>query len=363
MRPIPTIALLLGVTTGCTQFYSTDNSPSSKKTIYQVILAHDGHPDPDDNGAALAGFVTATRNIEKDSTNRLQLLGMIYGDTTETRQDDMLNGGETKDSKLGKANYEFYKKYSLPAIKSIQNDNFVHYDVTPETYNFSPNALSDMTTGGQFIARTLEAALNNKQNKVRVVVSAGGGENTMAEAINYIRQKGFSDKQIMEQLIIVQHSEWNWRKATEAKAQTICAPFTLRIEDQNKYTGDSAKEKFPQAPVAPNANANFIKRTSETFVNAWNGAVYTDAARNPIITATTAGDKQKGIDNFVGKRDISDAGSHHFATNLEALDNYWYTRNNGLTVTVKFEQEKMNTPDGPVFYDKYKPAQMVEDLF
>ncbi len=300
---------------------------------YQVILSHDGHPDPDDNAALLVGTVAALHNANGNS--RIKLLGMIYGDTTESRQKDMLNAStkEAKkptDAEKARANYLFFTNYGEAALKSLNlPDNFVFKNVTSEKYNFDAKKLDEMTAGGQMIANNVLDAINNK-SAVRVVLSAGGGENCAAEAVAYLKNKGKTDAVIKEHFAVVQHSAWNWKNATEDKAQKIIANFTIRIEDQNKYTGSD---------ITTTASA---KKTSEKFVKAWTGAVVNDEKKNPIM---------KEINNLIPKRDASDAGSHHFASDSSALDKNWNTRNNKLT-----------DDKGGLKYDVYTKKALENDL-
>ncbi len=306
---------------------------SSFAGTYQVILGHDGHPDPDDNGALLAGTVAALTNANADS--RIKLLGMIYGDTTETRQDDMISGSTTSsttpsDAQKARANYTFFTKYGKPALQSLTlPDGFVFKDITPQTYNFKAEKIDEMTTGGQMIANKILAAINS-ENDIRVVVSAGGGENAAAEAVAYVKKQGKTDADIKEHFAVVQHSAWNWKNATEADAQKIIANFTIRIEDQNKYTGTE---------ITTTASAT---KTSEKFVAAWIGAVVNNANTNPIM---------KEIPNLKPKRDASDAGSHHFASDSSALDKNWNTRNNKLT-----------DDKGGLVYGVYTKQELSKDL-
>ncbi len=74
---------------------------------YQVVLGHDGHPDPDDNLATMAGAATAIRNAEK--SDRITVIGMIYGDTTQVRKNGMKSGGSDIDDKKGRQIMPFLK--------------------------------------------------------------------------------------------------------------------------------------------------------------------------------------------------------------------------------------------------------------
>jgi hypothetical protein len=266
---------------------------------YSVILGHDGHADADDNAAALAGFIAAKRASDNPSS-RVHLISMVYGDTTETRQNGMLGGNSNttaiQDTK-SVANYAFFKQYTKPSLQSMGFGNF--FDIVPQTFNFNATALTSMTTGGREIAEKVRDAIGST---TRVVYSAGGGENASAEAIAWLRNQGYSDVQIKNHFAIVQHSPWNWGTATEATARTIAEPFTIRIENQNAYSGSG------KPPLTVSA-----ARTSPTFSNAWSVAV---------------GPTPSGIPNFATKRDCSDGGSHAFSSDALKLDTHWGQRGN-----------------------------------
>jgi hypothetical protein len=266
---------------------------------YSLILGHDGHPDADDNAAALAGFVAAKRASDV-TTSRVHLVSMIYGDTTEARQNGMLGGTSNTsaaDDSKSVANYAFFNQYTKPSLQSMGFGTF--FDIVPQTFNFSAMTLTAMTTGGREISEKVRDAIGST---TRVVYSAGGGQNAGAEAIAWLRNQGYSDVQIKNHFAIVQHSTWNWGNATELAARTISEPFTIRIENQNPYAGVGK----PPATVS-------AVRTSPTFSNAWLVAV---------------GPAPSGIPNFSSKRDASDGGSHAFSSNALKLDTHWGQRGN-----------------------------------
>lgn len=291
------------------------SEPIESKTIYQVIQGHDGDPDPDDNGAALAGYMAIKRNIE-ENPDRVQFLGLIYGDTTEKRQGHMINGGGSSyNGSNGYANYRFYQNYTVPALKSVGCEVF--YDTTPQTYNFNATDLSQMTTSGKFMTEKILWAINNsdENNKYRVVYSAGGGVNVPAEAVKYLKNIGYSDSIIKEHFISVQHSKWNYEAASEIIAQEIMNDFTIAISDQNGQTGH--KKGVPTSVS--------VAKTSETFAKAWSIAV---GGQEPDMV----------IPGFGSIDDISDAGSHSFSSNPEVLDKNWSIRNNGFNNRVVYTQ-------------------------
>jgi hypothetical protein len=272
---------------------------------YSLILGHDGHPDPDDNAAALAGFVAAKR-AHDDPASRVRLISMVYGDTTEARQNAMTGGSSGiigNDDTLSVANYAFFRQYTKPSLQSMGFNSF--FDIVPQTFNFSATALTAMTTGGREISEKVRDAIGGT---TRVVYSAGGGQNAAAEAVAWLRTQGYSDVQIKNHFAVVQHSGWNWGNATEIAARTIIEPFTIRIADQNAYSGNG----LPPLTVS-------ATRTSTTFANAWSVAV------GPTLS---------GIPNFQSKRDASDGGSHAFSSNALKLDTFWGQRGNVANTTL-----------------------------
>ncbi len=271
----------------------TGTTPPTVTYKYDVVLGHDGHPDPDDNLAALAGFIAVKRAVDT-SGSRVRLLHFIYGDTTAARKNGMINGGSATNNK-GKANYAYFKAFTKPALQSLDFNNFT--DVVTDTFDFSGTSLTDMTKGGQFLAEKVRDAIGGT---TRIVYSAGGGQNAAAEAIAWLNNQGYSETQIKNHFAVVQHSVWNWDNATESTARTLTGRYTLKIEDQNPYSG---KDKPPKTVSAA--------RTSSTFADAWDVAL---------------GNKSSTIANLSPIRDASDGGSHHFASNTSALDLHWNNR-------------------------------------
>jgi hypothetical protein len=290
---------------------------------YEVIAGHDGHADPDDNLAALAGFI-AVKRAQDQPASRVALVAMIYGDTTEDRQDGMIPGGagtgDAGKDRTAAANYQFFQRFTRPALESMGFNTF--FDVVPQDYGFNASTLNAMTTGGAYLAQRVRSAIGTR---TRVVYSAGGGQNTAAEAIAWLRRQGYSDTQIREHFAIVQHSSTsNWRRFTEGSARAIIADdFTISIEDQNPYSGSGKPPRTVKA-----------SRTSATFANAWLVAL---------------GDAPSGIANLASKRDASDAGSHHFASNVAVIESYWSRRGEPGSIQ-------------PISYRVYNAALMDEQL-
>jgi hypothetical protein len=266
---------------------------SSVTYNYEVVLGHDGAPDPDDNLAQLAGYVAAKWNAS-NSSNRVKVINLVFGDTQPQRKVDLLNNG------VSKANREYFYKFSKPALSSLGLLNPI--DVTTQAHNYTTSTLTSLTAGGQLLAQQIRNAIGSN---TRVVYSAGGGENVAAEAVAWLRTQGYSDIAIKNNFAVVQHSIWNWDNATDAASRTIIGNFTIRIEDQNPFSG------LGKPPVTVSA-----AKTSASFVTAWQ---------------VCQGSLASGITNFQFRNDASDAGSHSFATSSNYLDANWNTRNNITT--------------------------------
>jgi hypothetical protein len=192
------------------------------------------------------------------------------------------------------------------------------FEIASQPYNFNATSLDQMTTAGQFTANTIEKAINDSNEKTtyRVVTSNGGGHNAEAEAIQYLLNKGYTAEVLKKHFRMVQHSSWNWSNATEATARTIALDYTIRINDQNRYSGG-------QGGLVPLRASPIL--TSEKFAYAWyltmGNGLFSDGAPGVGIAYNFTVDPY--ISNFAARRDCSDAGSHHFASNIEMMNEHW----------------------------------------
>jgi hypothetical protein len=271
------------------------NGGPSTSYKYELILGHDGHCDPDDNLALLAGYFTANKAASQ-SGSRVSVIAMIYADTLETKSKELLSGAGC--GGVGKANHDYFLKFGKPALQSLGFNSFT--DIAGQTYNFNTLDVQALSAGGTYIAERVKAAIGGT---TRIVYSAGGGENTAAEAVSWLRKQGYSDIQIKNHFAVVQHSRWNWDNATEPAARSIIDAFTIKIEDQNKFSGQDK----PPLSVS-------TAKTSASFANAWQVCL---------------GGAPSGIANFATRRDASDAGSHNFASNISSLEANWNNRGIG----------------------------------
>lgn len=284
-------------------------TPPAGTTVYRVIQGHDGDPDPDDNLAQLVGLYAIKRNMEANP-GRVEMVGCVYGDTTEARKKAMRTG-----SYKGYGNYRYFLAYSSKALKEIYGDANVH-DCVTQTWNFNATSVAQLTSGGRMIYNAIKSAIENADptKNYRIVYSAGGGHNAAWEAICLLRYHGKTDAEIMNHFIIIQHSQWNQDNCNEPGVLDGTKPFFQRINDQN---GTSGRGKTPPSDTVS------IARTSQTFYNAyW-------VAWGPDDTLCTKDDPN--IDMLYFTTDASDSGSHRYGSTSSLLDANWNKRNNNDT--------------------------------
>jgi hypothetical protein len=238
----------------------------------------------------------------------------------------MLNGGSGDDAEA-RANYEFHRHFGLPALLSVGLDPARYADNVPHAPGLEPTSVDDLSPGGAMLYAAIKTAID-AGGMDRVVLSAGGGHNAGAEAIALLRYHWYRDEQILDHFAMVQHSTFNWYEATEPEARDIAAPFSIRIQDQNPWSGVD----LAPAAVSPAC-------TSSEFAGAW--------------AIARVGTALSGIPHHLGTTDMSDAGSHAFAAAPELLDSSWLTRNNGL---------HLGNPPAAIRYAGYGPTQAHADM-
>src|SRR5262249_5325578 len=124
---------------------------------YIVIAGHDGHPDPDDNLAQLAGWIVLKRHAQEDP--RIAVGGLIYCDTTTARKAGMLYPTSNQD-RIARGNYLFHLLYGLPAILSVGLDTSQYADECVGQYNFDPATINDITAGGRILYNAVKNAID-----------------------------------------------------------------------------------------------------------------------------------------------------------------------------------------------------------
>jgi hypothetical protein len=304
-------------------------------TTVRVWLSHDGYTDPDDNLAMLVGAAQARVTAKSDA--RVSVGGFVYGDTIDGGQYKMLNPSKAvparfdHDSRYGDAyrnqmaagNYAFYEKYGSAAIKSL-GPGWKHFDLLKEdnggqrAWQFHATKQSDMATASWKLAGDILDAINKgggaDPNAV-VVYSAGGGANVPAEAIGYLLGKGIAAGEIKEHFAVVQHGDSNWWFNQEDEARDITRPYTIALSEQdpgvyaNDMTGPGLKWMVRQEVWLDGSRfgENFRKAAAVAQgIEAFQGLT-----GNKIFKAT---------------KDGSDAGSHAFASDADALLAAWDKR-------------------------------------
>ena len=274
-------------------------------TVYQVIQGHDGDADPDDNLAQLTGMMAIYHN-KTIYPGQIEMIGLVFGDTTVGHKSNMKGSG------AGHGNWLFFQQYSTPALGDSSRAWYLPaniHDSVPQSWDFAATQVSQLSTGGQMVYRTLKAALDNTDtsNNYRVVFAAGGGHNSPYEAIQLLRKSTtpvYSDAQILAHFAIVQHSDWNMDNTNEAGVLTGTLPFTIRISDQNATSGPGM---CGIEPALAKTSAQFIKSSR-------------------VARGVQAPDQ--AMSGFGPTTDCSDAGASDFASTPSLMESNWNTRNN-----------------------------------
>lgn len=304
-------------------------------TNVRVWLGHDGYTDPDDNLAQLVGAAKAKMSALSDA--RVKIGGFVYGDTIDGGQFKMLNPTKTVPSRfsddvrydddyrsqVGAGNYAFYTKYGSQAIKTLA-PGWKQYDLLKEdqggqdSWNFHATSRNQMTTAGWELADDILDAIGKgggAQPVEVVVYSAGGGANVAAEAIGYLLGQGTSAAEIREHFAVVQHGDSNWWNNQEAAARDITRPYTIAISEQD-----------------PGIYANGMTGPGLKWLV--RGGVWLDGSRfgEMFRKAVAVAEGKEAFEGLTGARifkattDGSDAGSHAFASDADALLAAWDSR-------------------------------------
>lgn len=304
-------------------------------TNVRVWLSHDGYTDPDDNLAQLVGSAQARAEAKSDA--RVSIGGFVYGDTIDGGQFKMLHPfqevpsrfshdsrySDNYKSAVGAGNYAFYQKYGSVAISEL-SPGWKQYDLLKadsggqRAWHFDATARSQITLASRELADDILDAIGKgggaDPNEV-VVYSAGGGANVAAEAIGYLLNGGTAASEIREHFAVVQHGNSNWWYNQEAQARDITRPYTIAISEQdpgeyaNGMSGPGLKWLVRQDVWLDGSRfgEDFRKATAVAQgLEAFEGL-----GKNKVFRTTTDG---------------SDAGSHAFASDADALLAAWDTR-------------------------------------
>lgn len=299
-----------------------------------VFLGHDGYRDADDNLSLLIGTAQAVKSAAKNAS--IDVAGVIFGDVKDGGQYYMLNPtgkaprsfgtddrfGDVAGNKKAAGNYAFFQKYGVEALKDL-DPNLATYDLPASdkgglrAWNFDATKKSQITDASAALAEAIIAAIKadaGSKGSVSelVVYSAGGGANVAGEAIGFLLNKGYSKADIAAHFAVTQHG--NWEKSYEAEARELTRDMTIAISDQNMATYRNGAD----GPDLKHA----IKANSGT--GAGLGSDFAEAIAVATGKKAFAGLPNKAV--FATTKDASDAGSHAFATNLDALLAAWESR-------------------------------------
>lgn len=304
-------------------------------TNVRVWLSHDGYTDPDDNLALLVGSAQARGSAKSDP--RVSIGGFVYGDTIDGGQFKMLHPFKPVPSQfdsdprytddyrnaVGAGNYAFYQKYGAAAIKALA-PGWKQYDLLKSDaggtrpWNFDATAKSQITPASRDLADDILDAIGKgggaTPNEV-VVYSAGGGANVAAEAISYLLNQGTSASELQEHFAVVQHGDSNWWVNQEDPVRGITRPYTIALSEQDP-------NQYADGSLGP--GLKWLVRQ-----DVWlDGSRFGEAFRKAAAVA-------QGLEAFEGlsggrilrpTTDGSDAGSHAFASDADALLAAWGQR-------------------------------------
>ena len=304
-------------------------------TTVRVWLSHDGYTDPDDNLAQLVGAAQARASAKSDA--RVSIGGFVFGDTKDGGQFKMLHPfkevpsqfhadpryGDPYLNKVGAGNYAFYQKYGSAALRDLA-PGWKQYDLLKEdaggqhAWHFHATGRSQMTPASWDLAGDILEAIGKgggaTPNAV-VVYSAGGGANVAAEAIGYLLGRGVAAGEIKEHFAVVQHGNSNWWNNQESEARDITRPYTIAISEQDP-------EEYANGMSGP--GLKWLVR-QDTWLD---GARFGEAFRKAAAVAQGLEEFQglTGSKIFRATTDGSDAGSHAFASDADALLAAWDKR-------------------------------------
>lgn len=298
-------------------------------TRLRVWLGHDGYRDPDDNLTLLLGGAYARAVSVADDDVRV--MGVVFGDTKDGGQfHTLVPDGETpaafgSDERYPEAemnrqaagNHAFFRQYAVAAIHELSPDWQILDTLADDAgglraWNFDASSASEISGAARAIADDIaEAAglgLDAEGNALRLVVySAGGGANVAAEAIGYLLNQGYTEADLLPYFAVVQHGN-NWATNYEAAARELTRDFTIAISNQN-YAEYADGEAGPDLKHAIDWGTSVDgSRLGTAF----------DAALQVAIGAAPFEDLPDGA-RFRATRDASDAGSHAFAVDADAV--------------------------------------------
>ena len=298
--------------------------------VLKVWLSADGFRDTDDNVAQLVGAALGVVVSAKDPG--IELAGMVFGDTLDGSQFHMMYpSGNTpsfiadnprydqvEKSRQALGNYEFWKDYSDPAFESL---GIKAYDMLAtdrggmRAWDFDATSKSQLAPASRDLVDDILQAMATRDDKV--VYSAGGGANVAAEAIGYLLEIGYTKAEIVPHFAVIQHGKHNWVQQYEPEARNLTREFTIAITNQDERV-------YANGWKGPGlADTIHDRRTIDgsEFGDAFDRALDVGIGNR----AYEAGKLAKGA-IFRSDLDGSDAGSHAFALDEDALSAAWTKR-------------------------------------
>lgn len=305
-------------------------------TKVRLWLGHDGYRDPDDNLGILVGAAQA--RFAAKTSDDVRVAGVVFGDTKDGAQYKMLNpygkipaaldDGDARyadaySNRTAAGNYAFYKQYADAAIKQLA-PGWGRYDLLAEdkggtrAWNYDPQGRAVMTKASWDLAADIRKAIADgggaEPNSV-VAYSAGGGAHVAAEAIAYLRNQGISEETLVRHFAVIQHGDSNWWKNQEPEATAIVRAYTIPLaeQDPNVYANGD-----------PGPGLKLLVRDGVALNGARFGDDFAEATAVAQGLADFEGLPAKAL--FRTTRDGSDAGSHAFGADAEALFAAWGNR-------------------------------------
>ena len=338
----------------------------------KVWLSADGFRDTDDNVAQLIG--AALGIVVSANDPGFELAGMVFGDTLDGSQFHMMYPSgrtpsfitdsprydEVEKSKQAFGNYEFWKDYSTPAFKSL---GIPSYDMLAtdrggmRAWDFDATSKSQLAPASRDLVDDILQAMATKDDKV--VYSAGGGANVAAEAIGYLFESGYTKAEIVPHFAVIQHGNRNWTYQYEPEARNLTREFTIAITSQDERV-------YANGWKGPDLERTIHDRRQidgSEFGDAFDRALDVGIGNR----AYDAGKLAKGA-IFRSNLDGSDAGSHAFAFDEDALSAAW-TKRMRAGENIREDDNYAHLIDGPgsadrtrVLYNSFTHRD-VSDLF
>ena len=229
------------------------------------------------------------------------------------------------------------KFYAVMGAYGIQNGTFVD---STSLFNLAFGAKNSKWTDAH---NDRAGSINRIRNRVKAVLDAGGkawvqeaGQSDLtADWIRALKSVGVSNTVIKNNVIVVQHSEWNERHTTPADLTYVKNNATYRAIDDGNYNSGTKVNRGPDTP-----NYKSSKTATQFLINAKNANNPNTYARNVWREA----DKIVKDINFNPKWSPISSGGVDFS---DCVENWWIfgLGNKADTINKFFERYVTNTPD------------------